>query len=487
MGAGGRAGKRMNVSVGATSNALCVDLDGTLVRADLFHESVFALVRLNPFLLVLLPLWLMRGKAHLKRQLARRVTLDVAGLPYNRELLTFLCAEKAKGRHLVLVTASDERFAQAVADHLGLFDEVMASDGTLNLRSRAKAEALGRRFASFDYAGNSRDDIAVWNAARSAFVVGDERAARRYVHDAGAHHFPHPARSRLKVWAKALRLHQWLKNGLVFVPLVLSGYVFDWTNWVTLGAAFLAFGLCASSVYVLNDLLDLEADRRHSTKRDRPIAAGLVTIPEAVTAALLCLVGAVAVAAFLPLAFAGVLALYYTATLAYSLVLKRKMLVDVITLAGLFTLRVLAGAAALGVGASAWLLGFSVFFFLSLALVKRYVELASQPASPDGLVAGRGYRPDDIDIISQAGLSSGFAAVVVLALFIDAPEMRADYARPELVWLLCPLVLYMIVRIWMLARRGQMNDDPVVFLMTDWRSLVLTAAGAGILLVAKLA
>lgn len=482
-----RADGTMNASVGTTANALCVDLDGTLVRGDLFYESVFALARLNPFLLLMLPVWLLGGRAHLKREIARRVELDIATLPFNASLVTFLHAERAKGRRLVLVTASDERLARAVADHLDLFDEVLASDGRVNLRSHAKARVLSERFGSFSYAGNSRDDVAVWDAATSAFVVGDAPAARAYARATGAQHFPHPVRSRLKVWARALRLHQWLKNGLVFVPLVLSGYVFEWTNWLVVAAAWLAFGLCASSVYVLNDLLDLEADRRHSSKRERPIAAGLVSIPAAIAAAALCLAGAAAVALFLPVAFAGVLTLYYTATLGYSLVLKRKMLVDVITLAGLFTLRVLAGAAALGLGASAWLLGFSVFFFLSLALVKRYVELASQPATPDGRIAGRGYVAGDIEIVSQAGLSSGFAAVVVLALFIDTPDMRGDYAHPDLVWLICPLVLYMIVRIWMLARRGQMNDDPVVFLMSDWRSLLLTAMGAALLLTAKLA
>ena len=477
----------MNASVGATSNALCVDLDGTLVRGDLFYESVFALLRTNAFLVLMLPFWLLRGRAHLKRELAKRVTLDVAALPYNAQLLTFLRAEKSKGRWLALVTASDGRLARAVADHLDLFDEVLASDGETNLRASAKAAALADRFGSFDYAGNSRDDVAVWDAARTAFVVGDASAARAYARSTGSRHFPHPAASRLKVWARALRLHQWLKNALVFVPLVLSGYVFDLANWLTVGAAFVAFGLLASSVYVLNDLLDLEADRRHSTKRNRPIPSGLVSIPAACVAAAGCLAGAVAVAAFLPPAFAGVLMLYYTATLAYSLVLKRKMLVDVITLAGLFTMRVLAGAAALEMAASAWLLGFSVFFFLSLALVKRYVELASQGFAADGKVAGRGYVAADIDIVSQAGLASGFAAVVVLALFIDSPAMRGEYEHPMLVWLICPLVLYMIVRIWMLARRGQMNDDPVVFLMSDWRSLLLTVMGAALLLTAKLA
>ena len=477
----------MNASVGATSNALCVDLDGTLLRGDLFFESLFALVRVNPFMALFVPFWLLRGKAHLKRRLAERVTLDVAHLPYNRELLTLVRAERAKGRRVVLVTASDERLARGVADHLDVFDEVMASDGTVNLRAGTKAAALSERFTSFDYAGNSRDDVAVWDAARTAFVVGDAPAARAYARRTRSPHLPHPARSQAKVWTKTLRLHQWLKNALVFVPLVLSGHVFDLANWLTVGAAFLAFGLCASSVYVLNDLLDLEADRRHSTKRYRPIAAGMVSIPAACLGAAACLAGAVAVAAFLPLAFAGILTIYYTATLGYSLVLKRKMLVDVIALAGLFTLRVLAGAAALGVGTSAWLLGFCVFFFLSLALVKRYVELASQPVSADGKVAGRGYVPEDIDIVSQAGLASGFAAVVVLALFIDSPAMRGEYGHPTLVWLICPLVLYMIVRIWMLARRGQMNDDPVVFLMSDWRSLLLTVMGAALVLTAKLA
>ena len=481
----------MNVGVAASvERTLCVDLDGTLIRGDLLHESVFALLRTAPLAAFALPLQLRRGKAALKRAIAERVAVDAANLPYNGELLAFVRAERAKGRRIALVTASDRAYADAVAAHLGLFDDVLGSDGSVNLRSHDKAAALAERYGErgFDYAGNSRDDIAVWDRAHTAFVVGDAPAARRYADERGLARMDGEAvRSRLRVWARTLRLHQWLKNVLLFVSLVLAGQVDHLPSWIATVTGFVAFGLTASSVYVLNDLLDLESDRRHSRKRERPLAAGLVSVPHALAAAALCLFGAALLALTLPPLFALVLATYYAATLAYSFALKRKMLVDVFVLAGLFTVRVIAGSVAIGAPVSAWLLAFAMFFFLSLALVKRFVELASEVAASDGKVAGRGYRPCDIEIVSQAGLASGFAATVVLALFIDAPSTEASYNHPEAVWLLCPLVLYMVVRIWMLARRGEMNDDPVVFLMRDWRSLLVTAVGASILLVAKLA
>lgn len=470
--------------------ALCVDLDGTLLRGNVLHESTFALLRTDPLSVLRIPFWLREGRAATKRRIAERVGLDVETLPYEESLLTFLRAERDKGRPIVLVTASDEKFARQIAAHLGLFDEVIASDGRTNLRSHAKAERLVERFGEdgFDYAGNSRDDLAVWDKAHTAFVVGREKVAVDYAQRVKARRFASKRTvSRFRIWTKALRLHQWLKNALLFVSLVLAGQVANADAWVSASLGFLAFGLCASSVYVLNDLLDLPSDRRHSTKRNRPLAAGLVSVPDALLAGLACLVAAVSIALLLPPLFGLVLATYYLTTLAYSFVLKRKMLVDVFTLAGLFTVRVIAGAAAIQVEMSTWLLAFSMFFFLSLALVKRFVELASQPVAENGKVAGRGYMPGDIETLAQAGLASGFASAVVLALFIDSPAMAKGYNHPELIWLLCPIVLYMVTRIWMLARRDQMHDDPVVFLMKDWRSLLLTAIGATVLLAAKLA
>ena len=474
----------------STDRPLCVDLDGTVIRGDLLYESAFALMRTDLLAALHIPLWLTAGKAAMKRKIAARVELDATCLPYRDDLLLFLRAERAKGRRIVLVTASDATFASRIADHLGCFDEVIASDGETNLRSHAKATALVERFGErgFDYAGNSRDDLAVWSRAHTSFVAGDEAAARRFAQRERATRFEdHPAHSRLRLWSRTLRLHQWLKNALLFVSLVLAGQVTNIAAWMDAVLGFLAFGLCASSVYILNDLLDLESDRRHSRKRERPLAAGLVSVPAALGAGFACLAAAATIALFLPPLFASVLALYYATTLAYSFALKRKMLVDVFTLAGLFTIRVIAGAAAIGAGISTWLLAFSMFFFLSLALVKRFVELANEPVAANGKVAGRGYMPGDIETLSQAGLASGFAAAVVLALFIDTPAMSEAYNNPEMVWLLCPIVLYIVVRIWMLARRDQMHDDPVVFLMKDWRSILLIAIGAAVLLVAKLA
>ena len=468
---------------------MCVDLDGTLLRGDMLHESACELARSRPWLLPSALVRLIKGRAALKAHLGELTALDVAVLPFNDAVVAMVRDARAKGRRTVLVTATTEKLARQVAEHLGCFDEVIASDRSTNLRGDVKAARLVERFGEggFDYAGNSRDDVPVWDVAEAAFVAAPDRTATRYLASSPrAELVLEEARSTLSLWIKTLRLHQWLKNSLLFVPLVLAGLILDPAAWTATLAAFYAFGFLASSVYVLNDLLDMPADRRHPSKRNRPIAAGLVGVPQALLACVACFSIAVAIAAFLPPAFALVLAIYYISTLAYSFVLKRKMLVDAVTLAGLFTLRVFAGAAALDLAVSNWLLGFSSFFFLSLALVKRYVELDATDLPEGRKVAGRGYRAEDLPILSQAGLSSGFAATVVLALFVDQAEMRSSYSSPDLVWLVCPLVLYMITRIWMLARRGEMHDDPVIFILTDWRSQVVVAAGVFVLLAAKI-
>ena len=290
---------------------------------------------------------------------------------------------------------------------------------------------------------------------------------------------------RWKLWLKAIRVHQWLKNTLLFVPSVLAFKFFDFGTILDLGLAFVAFSFCASSVYLLNDLVDIEVDRKHPTKCNRPIASGQLSVPDAVLGSVAMLCCSAWISLSLPLLFSLILLGYFAITCAYSFVLKRLLLIDVLALAGLFTIRVLAGAAAVGGEVSTWLLAFCMFFFLSLALVKRFVELDVREDEAGRENTGRGYRAQDLETLSQGGMASGFAAVVVLALFIDSPQIAANYARPEVIWLVCPLVLYLIFRIWILARRKEMNDDPVVFLMTDWRSQIMIAAGAIMMLISQ--
>ncbi|KAF1684818.1 hypothetical protein B1992_14365 [Pseudoxanthomonas broegbernensis] len=447
---------------------MCVDLDGTLLHGDMLYETVFALLKRNPLLVCLFPFWLLRGKAYFKAAIASRVSLDVALMSYDGRVLDHLRATQACRR--VLCTASDVRVATAVAEHLGVFDEVLASDGVTNLGGRAKARALVERFGEggFDYFGNHRFDLHVWRHARRAWVVNGSRSlldAAARVSEIGGH-LPREPVGAL-VWAKALRLHQWLKNLLVFVPLLAAHQFLDAASALKSTLAFLAFGLCASGVYVLNDLLDLQADRQHPRKRNRAFASGRIPILHGMLIAPLSTVAGFALAWWVAPNFAAVLGVYWLTTVAYSLWLKRVEMLDVMVLAGLYTLRIIGGAVAISVPLSFWLLAFSMFVFLSLAILKRYTELAALAADGRDQASGRGYATTDLPLLQSLGGASGYIAVLVLALYINSPDSVALYARPKFLWLLCPLLLYWVSRAWSVAHRGKMHDDPVVFAVTD--------------------
>jgi 4-hydroxybenzoate polyprenyltransferase len=464
---------------------LAVDLDGTLIAGDLLWEGLFLLIRKNPLYLFCIPFWLSKGPAGLKQAIAARVDIDPASLAYRDVLVSRLREERANGRKIVLATGTPRKFADAIAAHLGLFDAVLATDGLENLTSGRKRAALVAAYgdAGFDYVGNSRHDLKVFDASREAIVVAPDRHAARWqaAHGCEIVETPKPT---LKTILKMLRVHQWLKNSLIAVPMVLSHEYFNEDMLLACVLAFISFSAAASAIYIINDFFDLALDRRHPTKRNRPFASGILSIPFGLASAAILLAISVVAALFLPIEFAGVLALYLVATTAYSLAVKRMLLIDVLLLAGLYTVRILAGAAATGVDVSFWLLAFSIFFFLSLALVKRYVELRSSVLSPGERIAGRGYRTEDQEIIAQAGMASAFSAALVLALYIDSAAVRELYPHPWMVWPLAPTVLYLTMRVWILARRDEMHDDPVVFIIRDWRSQVVAVTGAALLLLA---
>lgn len=464
---------------------LAVDLDGTLIAGDLLWEGLFLLLRKNPLFLFMVPLWLLRGPAAVKQAIAARVDIDPAALAYRQELVERLQLEHARGRSLVLATGSPRKFADAVAAHLGLFEAVLATDGLENLTSGRKRDALVAAYGDggFDYAGNSRHDLMVFDAARKVLVVAPDRHAARWQAEHDCELMAH-TRVNLSAVLKMLRAHQWLKNSLIVVPMVLAHRYFDRSMLLDCLLAFISFSAAASAIYILNDFFDLALDRRHQTKRDRPFASGALSIPFGLCAMAVLLAISTAVAAFLPTEFAAVLVLYLVATTAYSLAVKRMLLVDVLTLAGLYTVRILAGAAATGVDVSFWLLALSIFFFLSLALVKRYVELRATSLVPGERVAGRGYRVEDQEILALAGMASAFSSVLVLALYIDSAAVRELYPHPWMVWPLAPIVLYLTMRVWILARRDEMHDDPVVFIIRDWRSQFTVAIGAAMLVLA---
>ena len=452
---------------------LCVDLDGTATPVDTLHESLLSLLRRSPRALLGLPSALTRGKAAFKRAIAEHARIDVAQLPWRGELLDWLRAQRAGGRPLFLVTAADSTLAAVVADHLDLFDGVIASDGVQNLSGERKRAVLVARFGekSFDYVGNEAKDLAVWRSSRRAIVVGNESLIQRVRRIADVERSFAGTRPSLRATIKAIRLHQWIKNVLVFLPALLGHAILQPQVLYRSVLAFIAYGLCASSVYVVNDLFDLDSDRRHPRKRQRAFASGLLPASRGLLYAAVLLAGAVAVAITVGPQFCLVLACYYVLTWAYSIRLKRAAIVDVMTLAALYTLRIIAGSAATGIAASFWLLALSMFAFLSLGVVKRYTELHDAAAAGRLGGHGRGYTGADLPLLLILGIAAGFCSVVVMALYINSPDSQTLYKHKRVLWLICPLMLYWMSRVWLLTARGQMLDDPVVFAARDRISL----------------
>jgi len=467
------------------TTALVVDLDDTLVRTDLLLESALFALKRDPVAALAAFASLAGGKARLKDRLAALVDLRADLLPYNDQVLALVRTRREQGDAVVLATASHEKHAHTVAAHLGLFDEVYASTAELNLSGPSKAERLVERFGEggFDYAADAAKDIAVWRRARRAIVVDPAPDTLAAVAGAGIpHEVLHTRERAFRPLIKALRPHQWLKNSLVFLPLFAAHLIGDPGAVLACVLAFVGFSLMASAGYLVNDLLDLEADRAHPRKCRRPFASGALPIRVGLVLVPV-LIGAALLPALLwspPLA--GVLLLYLATTLSYSLFLKQRPTVDVLTLAGLYTLRVIGGTVAIGVELSFWLLAFSMFLFLSLAYIKRYAELVSLGRDGERWPSGRGYSVDDLPLVQSLGVAAGYGAVLVMALYINSPEIDLLYRHPDVMWLVCPILLYWVVRTWTIAHRGLMHDDPLVFALDDRVSLA-TILAAGVVVV----
>ncbi|HEY2760741.1 MAG TPA: UbiA family prenyltransferase [Pirellulales bacterium] len=474
---------------------LFVDLDGSLVASNTLVESLLNAVRRDPTIALKAPGWLLKGRRVFKAKVAEQASLEVAGLPYRNEVLTTLAELKAKGCRLVLATASHYRVAQQVANHLGIFDDVLATDETRNLKGRNKLAAIEQYcrdhgFQDFAYLGDTWADVPIWQQASQAMLVAPPvRLHRRMARRHRAITILHPRGAQWKLCLKALRPHQWMKNILVFLPLVLA-HDFQWADrwkWICGLIAFAAFSACASSVYLATDLLDLQADRQPPRTRNRPFASGRLPLEFGLVASPLLAVIGVALSLFTADARFPIMLLTYLASSAlYCLWLKRVALVDVFLLSALYILRVQAGGMASGVPVSEWLLIFSLFFFLSLAFAKRFVEVDRLELAADSADTGRGYRSVDSASLSSLGTTSGYIAVLVLALYILSPDVRLLYQRPKMLCILCPIVLYWMSRLWMLARRNELHDDPVVFALKDRISQLLGLAAAASILLAWL-
>lgn len=468
-------------------NPLFVDLDGTLIKSDLLIESFVELLKRNPLYIFLVPIWILRGTAYFKQEIAGRVEIDASLLPYHSTFLEYLRNETTRGRKLILTTASNEKLARQVADHLGIFHGVLASNSKLNLSGEYKLKAIKEVCGEeqFDYAGNAAVDLRIWPHARHAILVNPKRGVENTVRRiASLQQIFEERATGLVPYLRAMRIHQWLKNLLLFVPLFTAH---EWRNIPLVFDALigtLAFSLCASGVYLLNDLLDLPSDRCHPRKCKRPFAAGDVPLLRGVVLMLLLLIMGLGVAAAMSWVFLGILLLYLVFSTAYSLHLKTMVMIDVLILSGLYTMRVVAGAAIINVVPSFWLLAFSMFIFLSLALVKRCAELKTVIKMKDEATKRRDYRVSDLGYLHSMGTASGYLSVLVFALFINSPEVMERYTYPELLWLLCPMLLYWISRMWLKAGRGEMYDDPLIFTIKDFGSRFVVITSVVIVLLA---
>jgi 4-hydroxybenzoate polyprenyltransferase len=467
-----------------SGRVVCVDLDGTLIAADLLWESFVELLKQRPFQALILLLGALRGRARFKRRVARLVPIDPSALPYREDLLDELRELHRRGAWLVLATSSDESYARAVGAHLEIFTDVVASDGRVNLSGRSKAAALVDRYGEngFDYIGNDWADMPVWRAASKATAVAASPRLGRFVTTHRVIDRMHStAPGTLRSTVQAMRPYQWVKNALVFVPAIGAHEFSRLDPWLFSALAFLVFSLSASAVYVLNDIADIRTDRLHPRKRSRPFAAGHLSVPFGLAAATALLAAAFSVCvAALSWQVALVVVTYLVATTSYSLVLKRTPVVDVFTLTGLYVLRIVGGGIATGIPLSSWLLAFALFLFLSLAFVKRYAELITT----NGWIAGRGYGPDDAMWMHAIGTSAGYMAVLVLALYINAPEIAVLYTRPRILWFMCPLFLFWLTRLWFRAGRRVVHDDPVMEALRDPATYVIGGAALVIVLAA---
>ncbi len=490
------ASPQEHASAAAAETPLCVDLDGTLVKSDTLLDAVLLLARQQPTSPLHWPAWLRQGKAGFKREVTARAAIDVEHLPYNLPLLEYLREERMRGRAIYLATAADAVLAERVALHLGIFDGVLASDGQLNLAGRNKLAAFRTRFPNgFTYIGNALPDMPLLEASTLPMVANPVAALQGAMRRGGVEPVRvfQDRRSPLKSFLKAIRVHQWAKNTLVFLPPLLA-HERSPNTVVGAVAAFFSLSFCASATYIINDLLDIEADRKHPRKRNRPFAAGDLSPVTGLAIVAGFLAIAVVLGIALPYLFAALpgfqgvrevlpkpfgfllwLGIYTATTLAYSFRLKRVVLVDVLVLSGLYTIRIIAGSTATGVGISPWLAAFAIFFFLALAFVKRFAELELMVQNNRSKASGRGYHTSDIEQLRSFGTASGYASVVVFTMYISSLNASSLYQHSARLWLLVPLLILWISRTWMLASRGELHEDPVVYAITDRRSWLMGA------------
>ena len=457
---------------------LFVDLDGTLVSTDTLWESCLLFIKRYPFQLWLLIIWLFHGKAYFKEQLAMKVTPKAEILPYRAEVIEYISNAKASKRDVYLITAANQRIADSISKFHNIFTATIGSISKLNLKGKNKLDAIQSIIGTknFDYIGDSKTEIIIWRAAHTAII---SNGSYRRVNQLNKDHdkiivLPDRGENIFRQWLMALRVHQWSKNMLLFLVLFMSHRILDLNLFKQVLIAFFSFSLSASAVYIFNDLFDLEADRKHPTKKNRPFASGQLSVVNGILAIpILLIIGFLLAINLLPNIFTVALIIYLITTTSYSLYLKEKLFIDVIILGALYTLRVLAGGLAVGIEVSSWLLGFSLFFFLSLAFMKRYADLLFIKNNNQEELFGRGYSVIDLDLVQKFGITSGFVSLLILSLYINGAQITELYKQPNLIWLTIPILLYWLMRMWLVAHHGKMTDDPIVFAIKDRSSYAM--------------
>ena len=473
-------------SINSNAVPLCVDLDGTLVRSDMLIESVLMMAKQNPASLLMLPFWLLKGKSHLKHQVALRADLSQAVIPYNQEIVDFVRAEKGR-RKTVLVTGSHHTIATLVQEQTDIFDEVKGSSEDVNLTGPRKRDWLVDEYGEqgFDYIGNDTDDLHVWPSANQSMVVSapDGIAAKT---DLSFSKVFEVSGSKAADFFSLLRVHQWSKNVLILVPFALDQRFGDWPATVSILMAFMAMCLLASLTYIFNDMLDLQADRQNPTKSKRALPSSRISLVTGAKVAVLLLGMVLLLSAFLPYEFNLILLSYTILTLLYSFYFKQVAMLDVCMIAALHTLRVIGGTVAIAAEWSFWLLAFSMFIFFSLALAKRVAELLNLQKANKEVTLGRDYRVGDVPVLLASGVCTGYMSVLIVALYINSDKVRVMYNTPEFLWLVCPILMYWIGHIWMKTARGEMHEDPIIFAMRDRASLDIVGLVAVVVIAAKL-
>ena len=455
-----------------THSTLYVDLDGTFSKSDMLFESLVTAVKVNPIVMIMCFFWLLKGRSFLKYKLSQYAEISTSLLPLNTEFYAFLLKEKEKNRKIVLATASNKKYAESICKDFDLFDSYISSDKDTNLKGSAKLAKIKTLSNTFSYAGNSREDFVLFREAEESYLVNPTKSARRMALKAPTSKVFDDTSSGVKVWLKQLRVHQWLKNLLVFVPLLVSGSFVNFDLILLSFLGFVSFSCLASATYIINDLLDLDSDRGHDRKKFRPLAAGKISIVHAKMAIILLFTAAFSIASLLNHLFIVVLVAYLLLTLIYSFKIKQHIGMDVLTLAALYTVRIYAGAVILNVIVSFWLFSFSMFLFLSLALVKRCAELKSFDGIERTHSKGRDYSIRDYSLLMTLGTSSALMSVLMFCFYVNSNVLAEQYQRPTLLWVIIPALCYWIMRMWIKTDRGEMHDDPIVFSLKDKGSLI---------------